>query len=179
MSNTAQQLHQKLGVDNALFMKQVQGGNWDELANGLEGSIRHQIAESANLVAMAEATVKAAGTGNAEFYTLANGTLRDLKRFTDLFNVLVQRRAGRTGPTRSSEEYTEYLSIGLELTTLTEELQVVVGHTLFTMSDAHGNALEILRAREEAEKKEEADTLVTQEVQPIEPEVTTEKEVTA
>lgn len=155
MTNTAQKIHEALGVENALFRKKVHGGNWDELANGFENNLRNQIAESANLAAMAVEAVNKAGTGNPEFYTLANGTMRDLQNFADRFGALVRRRDGRTGPTKSAEEYTDYMSIGLELTSLSEELQVVVGHTLFSLTEAHSNALEVLRERAEEENKNE------------------------
>lgn len=149
MANIAQQLHQQMGVEDALFRKRVQGGNWDELANGFENNLQQQIAESANLTKLAVDTVTEAGTGNAEFFTLANGNMRDLKNFADRYAGLVRRRDGRTGPTKSSEEYTDYMSIGLELTSLSEELQVVVGATLFNLTESHNHALEVLREREE------------------------------
>lgn len=159
MTNAAQQIHQNLGVEDALFRKKVQGGDWDELANGFENNLRNQIAESANLANLAVKTVNQAGTGNPEFYTLANGTMRDLKNFADRFGALVRRRDGRTGPTKNAEEYTDYMSIGLELTSLSEELQVVVGHTLFTLTDAHNHALEVLRQRDAEETNNEQDSI--------------------
>lgn len=148
MSNAAQQIHQELGVEDALFKKRVHGGNWDELANGFEVNLQNQIAESANLTKLAVDTVTAAGTGNPEFFTMANGTMRDLQNFADRYAGMVRRRDGRTGQTGSSSEYTEYMAIGLELTSLSEELQIVVGNTLFGLTEHHNHALEVLRERD-------------------------------
>ena len=83
--------------------------------------------------------------------------MRDLHNFADRFSGLVRRRDGRVGPTRSPEEYTDYMAIGLEMTSLSEELQVVVGHTLFSLTEAHNNALETLRERDEADSTTETE----------------------
>lgn len=167
MSNAAQQMHQQLGVNDALFMKNVQGGDWDEIINGFEANLRSQIGESANLAKMAYDTVTAAGTMTPEFSTLASGVLRDLKIYSERFGMLVLRRNGRTGRTRSSEEYTEYMAIGLEMSNLSEELRLVVGDVMFNLNDGYTNALEVLRAREaeaaSAEQTTEAATDQTTE----------------
>lgn len=149
MTNAAQQIQSQLGVDNALFQKQLKGSaSWDELANGFEDNLRMQIANSSQLTAQTYALVRQEGCSNPEFETIAIGIMRDLKGYADQFGTLVSRRNGRTGPTKSPEDYTDYFTLGIELTTLSEEMRVVVSHAMMSLSEFHNEALNKIAARE-------------------------------
>lgn len=152
MTNEAQKINQQLGVDDAVFMKGVTGGDWDELANGFEENLRRQIASSADFCVQTMQATREAGTMNTETGTLINGTMRDLNIYASRLNALISRRDSRHGRTRTSAEYTEYMAIGLELSTLREELQTVISNNLFNLTEAHDQALTILRQRAEEEK---------------------------
>lgn len=156
--NAAVQLQQHLGVQNALFQKQVHGGNWDELVNGIEPNVKHVLAESSNLIALTHETVTRAGIADGEFDSLCQLALRDLSVYVDRYLGIVEERAGRTGPTRSPEEFTEYLSLGTRLTGLVDEVQAVLGNQMFVLSERHAKAIDILRtqAEEEAQVAEAA-----------------------
>ncbi len=146
--NEATKLFDQLGVEDALFQKRSNGASWSELIHGIESKVRDQIAGSANMAEMVRVTVEAAGTGNAEFDVYFNGVMRDLKIYAQRYSALVSRRNGREGVIKNAEEYTEYISLGLEFVSLNEEMVVVIPDTLFNMQEHHHNAMEVLRKRE-------------------------------
>ena len=168
MSNVAQQIQDNLGVNNALFQKNLKGaGSWDELANGMEVNLQTQIASAADLTKQTWDLVHSEGMQNAEFVALSKGIMRDLQNCATQYGNLVARRDGRVGVTKSPEEHTEYLSIGLELTSLSEEMTTVVGHAMVGMTEFHNAALDKARAR-----IAEQDTVTDVEVKEPVPELT-------
>lgn len=152
---TATQIHEELGVTEAMFRKRVQGGNWDELANGLEPSTRDQIINFTQLVASTQDAVNLAGLNDIDFQASTSGVLANLHRYADELVNIIDTRAGRSGPTRNEDEYTEYMALGLRLTTLSEEMCQVVGHAIMVLQARHDMALKVLEARAAAEKKAE------------------------
>lgn len=149
MSNVATQIQAQLGVEDALFRKNSNNASWAELANGIEIKVRDQIAGSANLAEQVRLTVEAAGVSNPEFDVFYNGVMRDLKIYSQRWSALASRRDGRTDVIKNADEYTEYVSLGIELVSLSEEMAVVVPDTLFNMQEHHHHALEVLRKRQE------------------------------
>lgn len=158
MSNLAQQMQSQMGVPNAMFNKELKGNpSWGELVL-MEDQARNRIADTANFVRDITQIVYEEGVGNAEYKALMNGVLRDLQTFADTLNLLVAKRAGRTRPTNGPEDYTEYFSIGIELTGLTEEMQIVLAPTLLELTEFQHVAHEKVRARHAAEVAAEAAT---------------------
>lgn len=163
--NAAEQIQEQMGVGNALFSKQLKGNvSWDELANGFENALRDQIGNSSIYIRDTVQLVKAEKVDTPEFDALSMGSMRDLKSYASRFGSLVQRRADRTGKISSPEEYAEYLAIGLELTSMSEEIQTVVGHTLINITEFRHVAAE--KARERLTAQEQADTQDVTDVTP-------------
>ena len=155
MSNAATQIHDQLRVGDAAFTKQIKGGgNWDELI-GLEDQIRHQIANSSVLCWNSFVVVTQEGVDDAEFHAMTTGIMRDLQNFADNLNAMIKRRNGRKGMTLGPDEYTDYIAIGLELSSISENFQVVVGHSLVGLVEFTNEAHELIKAREDAEKAKE------------------------
>jgi hypothetical protein len=157
MTNAATQIQAQLGVDNALFRKQSNNASWSELANGVEAKVRDQIAGSTNLAEQIRIVVDMAGTSNGEFQTFYTGVMRDLKIYAQRWSALASRRNGRLGVIQDPAEYTDYLSLGLEFVSLSEEMAIVVPDTLFNLQEHHHFALETLRKRAEEANVAEAD----------------------
>lgn len=151
MTNAAMQIQSQLGVDNAMFRKQSNNASWAELAGGVEAKTRDQIFGSTNMAEQIFQVVKLAGTTNPEFETFYNGVMRDLKIYAERWAALRDRRAGRMGVIQNPEEYTDYVALGLEFVSLSEEMSIVVPDTLFNMQEHHHYALEVLRKQAEAQ----------------------------
>lgn len=169
MTNVAVQLQDHLGVQDALFNKNLKGGaNWDEFANGLEIDIRNQIANSSQMCAESHQLVVSEGLDNPEFLALCNGIMRDLQTFADRLMVQISKRNNRTGPTKNASDYTDYFSIGMELTSLAEDIQVVVAHSLIGVTEYTHQAMEKIKQREEQKAAESAatDPTVVTDVEP-------------
>ena len=151
MANAAISIHEHLGVDKAAFTKQLKGGgNWDELV-GIEESTRTQIANSSIMCRDSYVIVTQEGVHTPEYLAVSKGVMRDLQLFADRLNVLISRRNGRTKQTLGPDEYSDYMAIGLELATLTEDIQVVVSHSMVTLIEYSHLANERIAARQEAE----------------------------
>lgn len=167
MENIAQQIHKQLGVDEAAFKKQVKGDvSWDDFANGLEPSLRDLIANVAVFTNNTIQLVESQGVGNAEFFALSRGTMRDCKGYADRLNQLISRRGDRTGPTKNSNDYTDYISIGVELTNMTEEIQTVSTTSMISMTEFEQAALDKIREAEAAAAAADQDVEV-KEAEPL------------
>lgn len=151
MTNLAQQIHTNLGVDDAAFTKQLKGTqSWGELAI-IEDKVRDQIAASATMTRDVMHLCSSEGVVTPELRALTQGVMRDLKEFADRLAVQMAKRNGRTNAVNGPNEYTDYISVGLELSSLSESLQVVVGATLMELTEFQQLANDKIRAREAAE----------------------------
>lgn len=154
MSNAAQQIHSNLGVDDAAFTKQLKGNqSWGELVI-MEDQIRRRIADASTFTYQLNTLVHAEGVADIEFAETVNGIMRDLQVFADRLNVQISKRNGRVNPVNGPDEYTEYISVGLELTSLLESMQIVVAPTLLELVEYQHRANEKIAAREAAAKAE-------------------------
>jgi len=138
--NTAQQIYDGFKVGS--------GDNWDELANGQEEKIRAIIAESSVGIKTATDDVVAAGLIDEEYNVMARGVMRDLQDFATRFQILTERRGGRTGPTKDDKDYTDYMNLGLEYVALDQEMSVVLPMGLVNLAEYQGRAQRVFQERE-------------------------------
>lgn len=151
MANAATQIHDALGVGDALFQKQLKGdADWSELANTMEPNLKQMLVNVGQHCVNVTHLVASENLATPEFLNLSHGIMRDLQHTADTLNVLVDRRGGRTGPTKSAEEYTDYMTIGLEMSSAAEQLQTVVTHAMFSLTEYEHEAMERRRIREES-----------------------------
>lgn len=123
------------------------GGNWNDLALRQEDRIAEIIRDTSNTAMEVHQAVKQAGTANPEYDQLSLGFMRDLDEFSRQHVVLVNRRAGRTGQTRDNNDYTDYITIGVESQQLIETMSAVLPLGIAGLQEHHQNAIEVLEAR--------------------------------
>lgn len=140
---------------DAQFRKDVKGASWDELHQMADG-IRDQLAKLSFMLVEINHDVEAAGTRNAEYTALSNGTMRDLDTMASEFANLYAKHEHRTGKARDGADYTEYMSIGMNYSDLNSNVQQVIGNATFALVEHRNNALEVLRQRAVAEAESEA-----------------------
>lgn len=142
-----------------------QGGNWNDLERRIEPRIRSIIAETTMNAQAVQHAVVLAGTENPEYKQMALGFARDLDDFTRQFCVLVDRRAGRTGQTKDSDDYTDYITLGVESQQLLETMTSVLPIGIAGLQEHHQTALDKLN-----EQNPEAVTDVVAKEAPAAPE---------
>lgn len=160
--NTAQQIMGSFKIGS--------GDNWDELANGQEEKIKAIIAESSVGIKNATDDVQAAGLIDEEFSTMVRGTMNDLREFATRYQVLVERRGGRTGPTKNDQDYTEYMNLGLEYVGLDQEMSVVLPMGLVGLAEYQGRARRILEEKD-LEKAQDVNVITDVQVKEPKPEI--------
>lgn len=122
MANAAQQLRSNLGIEKK--------DNWDDIRDMLETQTVRVIHDTSLNVTQIAEEVKNLGTLPAdlaeEFDVLVKGTMRDLQGYANRYAALYERRAGRTGFTTDSADYTDYILLGAEHVSLFQELGSVL-----------------------------------------------------
>lgn len=165
--NEATAILNHLGVEDAMFRKESKGANWNELIYGIEARIRDQIAGSSGMAEQVRIAMQIAELQHPEFNVYYSSVMRDLKVYAERYAALVQRRAGRTGVIQNAAEYTEYISLGVEFVSMSEEMAVVIPDTLVNMQEFHNEAMEIIRKRDEQDPSVISDVEVKEPVAEI------------
>lgn len=139
-----------------------QGGIWDELVTGQENPCSEVIVDTSEMLMQMATVIEEAGTGNAEYEVLMTGAIRDIKEYSRRFESIRSQRKGRTGHTTSSEDYTDYIQIGMHYIELLDSMRTVLSSTVVGLTDHYQQAYERLK---ELNPSEVTDVAVKEAVQ--------------
>lgn len=125
-----------------------QGASWDELISESENPCAEVIVDTSEMLAQIASVVAEANNGSAEYQVLMEGANRDILEYSRRFESIRHMRNGRTGRTTSSEDYTEYMQIGMHYLELLESMRIVLASTSMALTEHYQAAVEVIKARD-------------------------------